>query len=120
MPILRGIHGLIRFLISLPARLARAVGHSTCWDVMLLPLAGRMTSTRPAWMHSLAAAIRRKPLEIGGGRLPALLVVATGWFGWQWYLHHPHPAEPNLITFVVDGPTITDYGIGNGARGHHH
>lgn len=109
---------LLRFLISLPARLARAVGHFLyVLGLMLQPLLGSVAWSRPTWMHSLAAAIRRKPLEIGGGALGAVVVVLIGWSGWEWYLHRPHPPTPNLITFTVDGPAITDYELNDGTPG---
>src|ERR1700722_4836056 len=55
--------------------------------------------------------------ESGGGALAAVVVVVAGWSGWEWYLHRPHPVVPNLITFQVDGPTITDYELGDGTPG---
>ena len=109
---------LLRFLVSLPARLARAMAHFFyVLGLLLQPIFGSVAWSRPAWTHSLAAAIRRKPLEIGGGVLGAMVVVLAGWSGWQWYLHRPHPPEPNLITFAVDGPAVTDYELADGTPG---
>ena len=109
---------LLRFLVSLPARLARAVSHFIyVLGLMLQPLAGRVTWVRPTWMHSLAATIRRRPGEIAAATLAVAIVALVGWSGWQRYLHRPHPAEPNLITFEVDGPTTTDYELGDGTPG---
>ena len=109
---------LLRFLISLPARMAHAVSHLLyVLGLMLQPLVGRVAWLRPSWMHSLAAEIRRRPLEIAGGTLAAVVVVFAGWFGWEWYLHRPHPPEPNLITFEFVGPEITDYEQADGSPG---
>jgi len=109
---------LLRFLISVPARLVRAVRHLLyVLGLTLQPLVGSVAWSRPAWMHSLAAAIRRRPLEIGGGALATVVVVLVGWSGWEWYLHRPHPPQPNLITFTVNGPAITDYEQADGTPG---
>ncbi|MGD0144413.1 MAG: MG2 domain-containing protein, partial [Rhizomicrobium sp.] len=109
---------LLRFLISLPARLVRALSHLFyVLGLMLQPLFGSVAWIRPLWMHTLAAAIRRRPLEIGGGAVAAVVIVLVGWSGWEWYLHRPHPLQPNLITFAIDGPAITDYEKSDGSPG---
>ena len=109
---------LLRFLISLPARLARGVSQFLyVLGYMLQPIFGSVAWSRPAWIHSLDAAIRRRPKEIAAGGLATVVVVLIGWAGWQWYLHRPHPVEPNLITFSIDGPAITDYEQSDGTPG---
>jgi len=95
--------GLLRFLFLLPARLLRAVAHLL--GLLLRPLFGEVSWAAPGWM----LAARRRPLRSAGIALAALLLVAAGWFGWQWYKHRPRPPEPQRISWKVVAPEVTDY-----------
>ena len=83
----------------------------------LTPVVGSVSWSPPAWMPALVAEIRKRPREIGGGALAAVVALTLGWFGWQWYLHRPHPPEPERITFEVHAPAITDYVKSDGSPG---
>jgi uncharacterized protein YfaS (alpha-2-macroglobulin family) len=88
----------------LPVRLARYV-----LEAVVEPLFGAVSWSPPLWPHALAAAIRKRPQEFAGGAIAAVLVLVLGWSGWEWYLHRPHPPEPDRITFEFKSPGVTDY-----------
>jgi alpha-2-macroglobulin len=102
--------------MMLPARLAGLTRRAfVAFGAFLRPLVGSVSWSRPAWMPALAARIRSKPREFGGGALAAVLAVAVGWGGWEWYLHRPHPPEPARITLDVHTPEISDYETSDGS-----
>ena len=94
---------LLRYLLLLPMRLLRALGHGIGW--LLRPVIGNLSWSAPEWMH----AVKRRPRQSAKAALLALLVVAGGWLGWQWYQNRPHPPEPVRITWRVHEPAATDY-----------
>ncbi|MEO9216032.1 MAG: MG2 domain-containing protein, partial [Rhodanobacter sp.] len=98
---------LLRFLLMLPVRFARAVFHLL--GSILRPLVGNVSWSAPGWAPATGAAIRRRPRHFAGGLLAALVLLVGGWFGWQWYQHRPRPIEPERITFEVKAPAITEY-----------
>ena len=101
---------LLRFLMTLPVRLANFIARLFAGlGPALKTIFGNVSWTPPQWMPRLAAAVRRKPQEYAGGTLAVLAALALGWAGWQWYLHLPHPPEPPRITFEAMAPAITDY-----------
>jgi len=95
---------LLQFLAVLPARLARFL-----LDVVIEPLIGRISWSQPRWVPELAAAMRRQPQRFAGGALAVVLGIGVSWAGIEWYLHRPHPPEPNRITLEFQTPAITDY-----------
>jgi alpha-2-macroglobulin len=101
---------LLRFLMTLPVRLANFIARLFA-DLRpaLKTIFGSLSWTPPQWMPRLAAAVQRKPQEYAGGTLGVLAAIALGWAGWQWYLHRPHAPEPPRITFEAVAPAITDY-----------
>lgn len=98
---------LLRFLLTLPVRLVRAVWHLL--GSILRPLVGQVSWSAPRWAPATGAAIRRRPRHVAGGLLVALALLVGGWFGWQWYQHRPRPIEPARISFEVKAPAITEY-----------
>src|SRR5271156_173816 len=85
--------------------------------VMIELAFGRVSWSRPAWMPKLAEAVRKNPREIVGGVLGTVAAMLLLWSGWQWYLHRPHPPEPEKITFEVAAPSTTDYENSDGTPG---
>jgi uncharacterized protein YfaS (alpha-2-macroglobulin family) len=111
---------LLRFLATLPLRLAGEVRRFWTWLSTMLatylpPVLGRVSWSPPPWVDRLVAILKRWPREIAGGTAALVAVVALGWFGWQWYLHLPHPPEPERITMSVQGPAMTDYANADGS-----
>ncbi|HKD23903.1 MAG TPA: MG2 domain-containing protein [Rhizomicrobium sp.] len=109
---------LLRFLATLPQRAAKLIGqffHAT--GVLLEPVFGKVSWTRPAWIASVSAALRRRPKDYAAGAAGTVLALLLGWAGWQWYLHLPHPPEPERITMEVVTPAITDYELPDGRPG---
>src|ERR1700733_8071073 len=98
---------LLRFLMALPVRLARAVAHffRVGWPVVF----GRVAWTPPPWVEKVSTSVRKRPADYLLGIFAAFVIVIGGWSGWQWYLHRPHPHEPNRITFAFQSPALTDY-----------
>ena len=66
---------LLRYLLLLPMRLLRALGHGIGW--LLRPVIGNLSWSAPEWMH----AVERRPRQSAKAALLALLVVAGGWLG---------------------------------------
>jgi hypothetical protein len=107
---------LLRFLLTLPARLVRlARRFLVLLGAALRPLFGSFSWSRPAWIGIVGADLRRRPREYGGGAAAVVFVAVFGWAGWQWYLHRPHPPEPPRITFAAHAPAVTDYETADGA-----
>ncbi|TBR39310.1 MULTISPECIES: alpha-2-macroglobulin [Dyella] len=98
---------LLRFLLMLPVRLVR--GALWLLGLLLRPLFGGLSWTAPAWMPASATFVRQRPLRAAGMLAGALVLAASGWFGWNWYQHRPRPPEPERITASVQVPEITDY-----------
>lgn len=91
---------LLKWLAMLPWRLLRGVGHALAF--LLRPLLGEFRWSAPGWTHS----VRRHPRAAGGIVVAVIVLIAAGWFGWQWYQHRPHPPQ---MTFDVSAPAVTDY-----------
>jgi alpha-2-macroglobulin len=109
---------LLKFLMLLPGRIARLIVRG--WNragASLKPLTGTVSWAPPPWLPALGASMRKRPKEYAGGVLSALFVVGLGWFGVEWYLHRPHPPEPERITFQAENPLITDYERADGTPG---
>jgi hypothetical protein len=101
---------LLRFLKTLPARMAQLAGRFfAILGAALRPVFGSLSWSQPPWIGNSAAELRRRPREYGGGALAVVVLAIAGWAGWQWYLHRPHPPEPPRITFAAHGPAVTDY-----------
>ena len=98
---------LLRFLLMLPVRLVR--GLFFLLGLLLRPLIGNVSWSAPSWAPATGEVIRRRPLHSAAALLGLILLVAAGWFGWQWYQHRPKPIEPNRITFEVKAPPVTDF-----------
>jgi uncharacterized protein YfaS (alpha-2-macroglobulin family) len=98
---------LLRFLLMLPVRLVRGLFRFI--GMVLRPLVGNLSWSAPAWAPATSAAVRRKPRQFAGGLIAVLLLIAAGWFGWQWYVHRPKPIEPERITFEAKAPALTEY-----------
>ena len=94
---------LLRYLLLLPMRLLRALGHGV--GRLLRPVIGNVSWSAPEWM----LAVKRQPRQSATTALAILLVAAAGWYGWQWYKNRPHPPEPIRITWQVHEPAATDY-----------
>jgi uncharacterized protein YfaS (alpha-2-macroglobulin family) len=94
---------LLRFLLLLPMRLLRALGHGLGW--LLRPVIGNVSWSAPGWMH-VVSRHRQQALTTA---LVVVVVAAGGWYGWQWYKNRPHPLEPTRITWQVHEPSETDY-----------
>ncbi|MBA2078486.1 alpha-2-macroglobulin [Rhodanobacter sp. PCA2] len=95
---------LLRFLLLLPLRLLRIVGHALGWA--LRPLFGDLAWSAPGWMH----AVQRRPLRAAGILLGAVVLAGGGWYGWRWWQQRPRPPQPQQITWQVQAPAVTDYG----------
>ncbi len=109
---------LIRFLVTLPARLAQmAAKAARRTGAFLKPFVGTVTWSQPAWLVALAGDIRRRPRLYASRTLGALAILIVGWSSWQWYLHRPHPPEPQRITLEVVTPAVTDYELPDGRPG---
>ena len=105
---------LLRFLMMLPVRLARQLRDFLRGG--LPPVVGKVSWTPPPWIPALRARIASQPERFWGGTLVAVLVVIAGIGGYQWYLHRPHPPEPERITFDGAGARRSrDYERGDGA-----
>ncbi|MGH6871476.1 MAG: alpha-2-macroglobulin [Rhizomicrobium sp.] len=101
---------LLRFLKELPVQLVLALKQLfAAIGAGLKPVLGSVSWSRPAWMAALAARVRARPRHFAGGTLAAVLVIGAGYGGWQWYIHRPHPPEPERITFEAVTPPISDY-----------
>jgi uncharacterized protein YfaS (alpha-2-macroglobulin family) len=85
--------------------------------VMVEMAFGRLSWSRPDWMPKLADTVRKKPREVVAGTLGTVAALLLLWSGWQWYLHRPHPPEPDKITFEVVAPSTTDYENSDGTPG---
>ena len=98
---------LLRFLASLPLRLAR--GLAWILALILRPLFGQMSWSAPAWVPVTGNAARSHPLKFAGTVAAVLVVLVGGWFGWHWWQNRPKPVEPNRVTFQVAAPAVTSY-----------
>lgn len=109
---------LLRILMALPSRAAAFAGQVVyAIGVILEPIVGRVSWTRPPWLFAVGKELRRRPRRYAGGGAATLAVLVLGWAGWQWYLHRPHPPEPERITFDVVAPQVTDYELSDGRPG---
>ncbi len=107
---------LLKFLLTLPARVARLVLRCLGYfGAVLRPIFGSLSWSRPPWTGVVGSELRRRPREYGGGALAVVLVAVAGWAGWQWYQHRPRPPEPPRITFEAHAPAVTDYETPDGA-----
>src|SRR5438045_2107363 len=101
--------------MALPGRLISAVGRLAAqFRAWLKPVVGSISWSRPPWIGVTAAHLRRHPREYGGGIAAALFAVVVGYAGYQWYIHRPHPPEPEKLTFTVAAPELTTYETANG------
>jgi alpha-2-macroglobulin len=117
-PSSKGTVDLIRFLMMLPARIARAAGRTTRRaGIFLKPYLGTLSWSPPAWPAALSAEIRRRPQLYASRTLGALAILLVAFASWQWYLHRPHPPEPARITLEVVTPAVTDYELPDGRPG---
>ncbi len=78
---------LLRFLLLLPLRLLRGLFAGIA--LVLRPLLGQLSWSAPAWLPATGAWVRRRPAKAAGVLVGALVLVAAGWFGWQWYQNRP-------------------------------
>jgi uncharacterized protein YfaS (alpha-2-macroglobulin family) len=98
---------LLRFLASLPLRLAR--GLAWLLALILRPVFGQMSWSAPAWVPATGNAARSHPLKFAGTVAAVLVVLVGGWFGWHWWQNRPKAVEPNRVTFQVAAPAVTAY-----------
>lgn len=91
---------LLKWLLMLPVRAARALGWALAW--LLRPVFGNVQWSSPPWLRA-ARAKPRESLRIVG---VVVVVALAGWFGWNWYAHRPHP---QYMDFTVAAPAVTDY-----------
>jgi uncharacterized protein YfaS (alpha-2-macroglobulin family) len=103
---------LLRYLATLPVRLVNRI--YKFFAAVLPPLVGRVTWSPPPWSTLAANEFRRRRQEYVGGALIFAVALLFGWAGWQWYLHRPHPPEPERITLEVHTPRITTYELADG------
>lgn len=93
---------LLKWLVMLPVRLARALGHALAF--LLQPLIGDVRWSAPPWLRMA----RAKPRRSMGIIATVIVLAAAGWLGWNWYRHRPHPPR---MTFEVTAPAVTDYDL---------
>jgi uncharacterized protein YfaS (alpha-2-macroglobulin family) len=106
---------LLRFIAMLPVRLWQLVERGARALAAFLPVVfGQVTWSAPPWTHAAAAELKRKPKHYAGGVLGTVVAAALIWSGVEWYLHRPHPPEPDRITFTVTAPTASQYEDGDG------
>ena len=98
---------LLRFLITLPVRLSRAV--RAFLKAHLPNLIGRVSWSPPPWWPRLLADIRHRPRQYAQGAAATLAAFALVTAGVEWYLHRPRPIEPERITFEAIAPAVTTY-----------
>lgn len=98
---------LLRFIALLPVRFVRGL----FWLLgrLLRPIFGNMAWSAPDWVPATARVARSHPLKFTGSIAVTLLLVAGGWFGWQWWQNRPRPAEPDRVSFEAPAPAISDY-----------
>jgi alpha-2-macroglobulin len=98
---------LLRYLVTLPVRLANRL--YTFLAAVLPPFVGRVTWSPPPWVPAVIVEVRNRQREYVGSALMFAVATLFSWAGWQWYLHRPHPPEPERITFEISTPRITSY-----------
>ncbi|WP_448095873.1 alpha-2-macroglobulin [Luteibacter yeojuensis] len=98
---------LLRFIALLPVRIVRGL----FWLLgrLFRPIFGNMAWSAPAWVPATARVARSHPLKFAGSIAGTLLLVAAGWFGWQWWENRPRPVEPDRVSFEAPPPGTSDY-----------
>ncbi|TLY50938.1 MAG: alpha-2-macroglobulin family protein, partial [Gammaproteobacteria bacterium] len=102
--------GLLRFLISIPLMLLRAIG----W--LLSFVFGRIAWQPPAWLRAIwhalvrvGAGMRARPGR-AAGVIAALLVLGLGgWFGYKAWRDRPRPIEEKPAMVKAYAPILTGY-----------
>ena len=107
---------LLKVLLSAPARAAAFVRtFFIALGLWMKPALGSVSWNRPPWIARATARLRRQPREYAGGALAVVLILVGGWAVWDWYIHRPHPPEPDRITFEVHTPSISSYEHADGS-----
>ncbi|HEY2068384.1 MAG TPA: alpha-2-macroglobulin [Rhizomicrobium sp.] len=101
---------LLRFLAMLPKRAAQFVASTlAAIGTFLKPLFGSVSWKRPPWVEQTAAMVRAHKRQVAAGAMGLVAVLVIGVGGYEWYIHRPHPPEPDRITFAVTTPEPTNY-----------